>query len=233
MSRILQPELLDILPPTDPRAVQSRRDLQRLNKTMRHAALMAEMLRPLFEKRVRLRLMELGAGDGTFLLSLANALGPRPWAAPVEATLVDQVHLVDVATEDALNALNWKVRSVRSDIFEFLGQSEAVVDVTIANLFIHHFEDARLRELFRALSERTRLFIALEPRRAFFPMLCSRMVGLIGCNAVTQHDARISVQAGFAGQELAQLWPKGRTWRLGERSAGLFSHQFVADGSTT
>ncbi len=229
MFRNLQSELLDVLPPTDPRAVQSRRDLRRLNRAMRHAELMAEVLRPIFEQRVRLRLLEIGAGDGTFLLSLAETLGPRPWAAPVEATLLDRVHLIDVKTEDALNALNWKVRSVRADAFDFLAGTEAVVDITVANLFLHHFEDTRLRELFQKLSERTRFLVALEPRRAWLSAIGSRMVGLLGCNSVTRHDARVSVQAGFNGHELSQLWPKGRAWNLSETSAGLFSHRFTAD----
>jgi hypothetical protein len=50
----------------------------------------------------------------------------------------------------------------------------------------------------------------------------------IGCNGVTQYDARVSVRAGFAGNELSALWPASGDWRLTERPAGLFSHLFVA-----
>jgi hypothetical protein len=51
---------------------------------------------------------------------------------------------------------------------------------------------------------------------------------LIGCNAVTRHDAAASVRAGFAGRELSALWPARPGWRLREGRAGLFSHLFVA-----
>ena len=41
MKRIVQPELLDALPPDDPRAVRSRRDLRRVNAWMRNHTIMA------------------------------------------------------------------------------------------------------------------------------------------------------------------------------------------------
>jgi hypothetical protein len=71
-------------------------------------------------------------------------------------------------------------------------------------------------------------FVAVEPRRSARGLLFSRLLGFIGCNRVTRHDAPISVRAGFAGQELSQLWPTGRDWSLQERPAGWFSHLFVA-----
>jgi len=52
-------------------------------------------------------------------------------------------------------------------------------------------------------------------------------MGLMGCNAVTRHDARVSVRAGFRDDELSRLWPSGG-WTLEERGAPPFSHLFVA-----
>jgi hypothetical protein len=54
------------------------------------------------------------------------------------------------------------------------------------------------------------------------------MLGLIGANAVTRHDAAVSVRAGFQGGELSALWPADPRWRLRECRAGLFSHLFLA-----
>jgi hypothetical protein len=97
----------------------------------------------------------------------------------------------------------------------------------ITNLFLHHFEDARLAELLHIISRRAKLFIAIEPRRACWPLFCSRLLWIIGCNDVTRHDAAASVRAGFAGRELSALWPDRKNWRLTERRAGLFSHLFI------
>jgi hypothetical protein len=74
----------------------------------------------------------------------------------------------------------------------------------------------------------TRLFIACEPRRSAPALAASRLVGLIGCNGVTRHDAVASVRAGFTGSELSALWPAGPGWKLHEGAAGLFSHRFMA-----
>jgi hypothetical protein len=102
----------------------------------------------------------------------------------------------------------------------------APFDAVLANLFLHHF-DARLAELLAGAARLAPLFVATEPRRDAFTLAGSRLVGLIGANAVTRHDAPASVRAGFAGQELTALWPD-QSWQTEERRAGLFTHLFVA-----
>jgi hypothetical protein len=59
-------------------------------------------------------------------------------------------------------------------------------------------------------------------------LFCSRLLWAIGCNAVTRHDAVVSVRAGFSGGELSALWPDQQNWRLTEQRAGMFSHLFIA-----
>ena len=44
MKRLVQPELLDTLPPDDPLAIGSRRDLHRINWWMRNHAIVASAL---------------------------------------------------------------------------------------------------------------------------------------------------------------------------------------------
>jgi len=98
----------------------------------------------------------------------------------------------------------------------------------LANLFLHHFAKAPLSELLRLAAARTNLFIACEPRRSSLARTASRWLGLVGCNAVTRHDAVVSVCAGFVGQEISGCWPAETQWALSENPAGLFSHCFVA-----
>ena len=42
----------------------------------------------------------------------------------------------------------------------------------------------------------------------------SRFLWVLGFSAVTQHDAVISVRAGFCGHELRALWPEKAGWTL-------------------
>jgi hypothetical protein len=230
MHRVVEPELLDNLPPADLRAVGSRADLQRLNVIMGHMGILSRAFQHQLEAaafRSRpLRLVELGAGDGTFLLRLAHCSASIGLTA--EATLLDRQNLVSWETRRAFAALNWSIESATTDVFAWLKQSAPTVEVMLANLFLHHFPDELLKVLLRLAAARTNLFIACEPRRSPLALAASRCLRLIGCNAITQHDAVRSVRAGFLGRELSAFWPADNQWQLSEQPAGLFSHCFIA-----
>jgi 2-polyprenyl-3-methyl-5-hydroxy-6-metoxy-1,4-benzoquinol methylase len=219
MNRIVEPELLDELPPTDPRAIRSRRDLRRVNAWMRNHAIMAKALMDNFRGTSK-QITELGAGDGHFLLRVAEKLN---WP-DTNAVLLDRQSIVAAETHARFSKLGWHVDSMTADVFDWNGDAEIVV----ANLFLHHFDDARLAQLLKRISERAILFVAVEPHRFAFPYLCSQLLWLIGCNAITRHDAAISIRAGFLGSEISTLWPDRKNWRLNEHRTGLFSHLFVA-----
>ena len=269
MNRLVQPELLDELPPDDPRAMWSRHDLRRINAWMRNHAVMARALRKQLNGRSdgtqtaalfsdaeasgsrpraatpALHITDLGAGDGHFLLRVAKRISSR-WPG-VRVTLLDNRQIADGQTPARFASLGWHAEMVVADVFDWarkrsrrLRAGEWAEDqatgrqdagdpgVVIANLFLHHFDDVQLTELFRAVAGRARLFVALEPQRAAWPLFCCRLLWAIGCNSVTRYDAAVSVRAGFSGRELSALWPKDPGWELTERRTGLFSHLFVA-----
>jgi hypothetical protein len=118
---------------------------------------------------------------------------------------------------------------VKGDIFQWMNDSATGnTDVILANLVLHHFSDAQLSALFSAAEKKTKVFIAVEPRRGGWSLFFADCLSLIGCGPVTCHDAPISVKAGFNRRELSALWPANGQWELLERRAGLFSHLFVA-----
>src|SRR5512145_617924 len=103
MRRLIQPEILDRLAADDPRAIQSRRDLRKINAFMGHIGLVTRALgatRPMPR-----HIVELGAGDGTLLLRVARRLG-RPQIR-VRAVLVDFNPSVSAETRAAFQALGW------------------------------------------------------------------------------------------------------------------------------
>lgn len=228
--RRLSVETLDHLPENDPRAIGSRRDLQRINRIMGAVPIFLDALEQ--HGCVPRRIIELGAGDGTLMLRLAQRLAPL-WH-DVHLTLLDRQNLISPATHYAFSQLGWTVELLNVDVNDWIRQpSDERWDIAFANLFIHHFDTHGITLLFDALAQRTDAFIACEPRRAALPLLASRMVGLIGANAVTREDAVLSVEAGFDGGELSALWPRqGSHWRLEERRARLFSHLFIAARET-
>ncbi|MHB8254536.1 MAG: class I SAM-dependent methyltransferase [Acidiferrobacter sp.] len=224
MLRIVEPEWLDTLAPTDPRARRSRNDLRRLNFLMAHARILSGALkkaRPTPPKT----LIELGSGDGSLMLTIARKLTPD-WGS-VHWVCVDQSADVSNATKDGLSLLGWSVECVKEDIFHYLRQDHPA-DGIVCNLVLHHFSAQSLQWLLAQCARRTDLFMACEPCRSRLSLWSSHAIALIGCNDVTRHDAIASVKAGFCGSELTAHWPDSRGWSLTERGAGAFSHLFVA-----
>lgn len=230
MRRVVEPELLDVLPPGDSEAAGSRADLRRLNHLLGHVGYLTREYRSQHEatrsQSRPLRIVELGAGDGTLLLRIARAwsvLGVK-----AEATLIDRQHLVSDETRRGFAEVCWSAETVAGDVFDWLERPGPVADVMLANLFLHHFQDSLLGNLFRLAAARTKLFLACEPCRSPFALAAARCVSILGCNGVTRHDAVVSVRAGFVGHELSVRWPKSHGWALSEKPVGLFSHGFVA-----
>ena len=230
MKRVVERELLDHLPPTDAAAQQSRRDLRRINRLMGNARILARALRSALGNHSPPEILELGAGDGQLLLQAARQLAPR-WTA-VQARLLDRVSVVEPEALREFTALGWQAEPITSDVFDWFRHGHPPAEIIVTNLFVHHFTEPDLKALFAAIAGVARVFVALEPRRAALPLVASSLLWAIGCNAVTRHDARKSVCAGFMGNELSNLWPASPAWKLTEHPAGVFSHLFIAQRVT-
>jgi len=223
--RLVRPEILDGLAEKDPRAIAARRDLILVNRLMFQQAIIARLLGENVASPPR-RVLEIGAGDGSFMLGIARRLAGK-WPN-VTLTLLDRADLVTRARRAAFAELGWRAEAVTADIFDWLRTvGDARFDVVVANLFLHHFSDADLKRLFATLRPRAPVFVAAEPRRSGFALAASRLLWAVGAGDVTRHDAPASVRAGFRGMELSALWPAGND-HLDERGAGLFSHIFAA-----
>lgn len=215
--RVVEPEWLDTLPPGDPRALRSRRDLARLNAIMRNAGIVASELGDAPPTRIA----EIGAGDGGFAVRLAACFSEGGG----EFVLVDRL-----PAPAPPPCGGWRFEAATREVFEWLGDpGTGHFDAIVANLFLHHFDDTSLERLLGAIARRTRRFVACEPRRSALALAGSHLVGLVGCNDVTRHDAVASVRAGFSHREISARW-KAPGWRLEERPRGLFSHLFTAIG---
>ena len=229
-------ETLDHLDETDPRAIRSRRDLQRVHRVMRTRTILLRALRQALAlaaiapgRATALRLIELGAGDATLMLGVARTLA-RQWSH-VQLTVLDRQNVVSPSTLAAYRVLGWQLEVVVADVKDWTAMhDDARWDLALANLFLHHFDDAALAGLLATVAAKSRAFVACEPRRSRFALAGSHLIGALGANAVTREDAVLSVHAGFRGQELSTLWQQAGAWQLMEYSAAPFSHCLVAAG---
>ncbi|RWF31141.1 MAG: methyltransferase domain-containing protein [Mesorhizobium sp.] len=229
--RSLIPEILDGLAADDPRARASRRDLRRINALMLQARIMASLLRKFVPKPPG-RILEIGAGDGTFMLAVARRM-VKQWPR-VELTLLDRVDVLTAELSVDFDRLGWTVAGITADVFDWAERAGGSrYDAITVNLFLHHFDDAGLLRLFSLLAPKAPLLLATEPLRSMPALVAAGLLRAIGVNDVTRHDAAQSVRAGFRGNELSALWLKVNGMPLEERRAGPFSHVFVGAGSVS
>jgi len=234
--RRVLPEILDELAPEDPAAQRSRRDLRRVNRLMGSCGILTTGLRAAIAGRSHaapLRLLELGAGDGQLMLRVARALvhrgkHPAVWH-DVQLQLLDRQALLGSDTVEAYARLGWRAQPLVCDVRDWAAAPEEGprYDVIVVNLFLHHFEPTALSALLAGVAARCERFLACEPRRSPTALLGSHLLGAIGANRVTRHDAVVSVCAGFRDHELSDHWPP-EGWQREERAARLFAHRFSA-----
>lgn len=235
--RIVTAETLDHLPPTDPAALRSRRDLARVHKVMATGSIMMKVWQELLRncQSNPVRILELGAGDGTLLLGLARALPASQ--VRVQLTLLDRQNIVSQATLTGYAELGWQIQLQVVDVLDWAAEQGGSArmqalprwDLITTTLFLHHFESVELESLLTKVAASADRFFACEPKRAWLALAGSYLVGAIGANAVTRQDAVLSVRAGFRDREISAHWPLDRQqWRLREFAAGLFSHGFSA-----
>lgn len=222
--RCLTPELLDELPPEASEARASRRDLHALNALMGHRGAWRSWLRHAFASSPPRAVAELGAGDG--VIAAENLLATFPDGNGATLFLVDRAPCVADTTLRTLRRAGWVVCVEKADVFDWLSKPRPL-DAICANLFLHHFDDAALTSLLDLASRATPLFAAMEPRRGWLGLAGVAALPLIDAHAVTLHDARVSVEAGFRTRELSTLWPRDG-WLCEERRAFPFSHWFCA-----
>ena len=234
--RVVSAETLDHLAPDDPAARRSRRDLVRVHRAMGTRGIVRRGWQALLSPArgdAPLRILELGAGDGSLLLGVARALAPV-WP-PVQLCLLDRQDIVAPATLAAYGELGWPAQVQVTDVLAWAQQPSLQNphwDLITTTLFLHHFKDAELQRLLASVAARCDHFFACEPGRSWRALAGSHLVGALGANAVTREDAVLSVHAGFRGDELSARWPQaGAAWALRESAAGLFSHCFSAQRS--
>ena len=188
--RHIEPELLGHASPAEIEA--NLGDLRRINRHFGGMPTLRSALRPF--RRPGLRILDVGAASGDHAAALAGAL---PQARVVSLDL-SAAHLAHAAGN-----------RVVADAFA-LPFAPGSFDIVMANLFLHHFEDAAIVALLRQFARVATKGIVindLERSRlawSFLPLTAP----LFGWHPITLHDGPVSVAAGFRPAELAALFSR-------------------------
>lgn len=211
--RDIQPELLDLLPQNDPRAIRARGEMCIVNGVMGNHRWIERMVRRHGQKGWNIT--ELGAGDGALSLRLLNSGLCRE----------EEMQAVDLVTRP----LRWPAASgwhCGDVIAAALPHSEVV----IANLFLHHFTNHELHSIGSKISPVTRLIVAAEPARLWIHRLLGRLLCEVAeLNDVQNHDMQLSIRAGFRGEELGRALGLGNEWQTHVQMHPLGAYRFMAE----
>lgn len=185
------------------------RNLRRVNHLLGGYTASLRMLDPVFRRRDRVRILDLGCGSGDHLVHLARR------GDALDCT----TDLVGLDTNPAIVGharahLDRKLPgSLRSQVHVEIGDalsppySADTFDVAHAALFLHHFHGLDAVQLLRTMDRVSRLGLVVNDlhrhRLAYVGFwLLSRALGL---SPIVQHDGLISVRRGFRGRELSAL----------------------------
>ena len=143
-------------------------------------------------------ILEIGAGDGSLIRKLARLypqakcfgydLQPQPAHLPANVT--------------------WYSGDIRNARLPHREENTPII--FICSMFLHHFEDAEL-SLFRQWIEHCDAAIIVEPWRNHFVKFLSLCIYPF-CNSVTKHDMRVSIEAGFCGEDLTNQLTLPPSW---------------------
>ena len=199
LDRVIVPEILDSLDPSDPRALRSRSDLRLIDFFLGNSRWIVGQLEK--QDPAPARILELGAGEGE-LCRRINASLPSS-----SVTGLDLIGRPANLSAD----IDW----ISGDFFDTLPATNA--DTCVGSLILHHFSDRALRELGSRMKS-FRCLAFCEPLRGRAPLFFSTVSSLF-MGEVTQHDMPVSIRAGFRLGELpALLGLDSGVWKINESS---------------
>ena len=200
MQRVVEPEIIDQLPPDHPDVKRSRVDLKVINFLMGNERWIARHIAK-YPAALAKGVVEIGAGEGTLLQRLAKRHAGIPLTA------------CDLAPRP--EGLPERIAWDRRDVFESLAGVQG--GVLAANLFLHHFEDDEL-ERFRPLVENFEVICFNEPYRDDRTVWDAQFI-LPFVGRATKHDMMVSIRAGFIHGELPErLGLEAAKWRVHEET---------------
>ena len=173
-------------------------------------------------------IVDLGCGSGR-MLQLIDRWNKRKRYS-LKLTGVDaNPHIVDYAVAHVTNipSVTFKTLDIFSD--EFKRQQ---FDIVLATLFLHHFTDDQLVDLFRQLQRQaTRGIIVNDIHRHWFAYHSIRLLTrLFSQSPMVQFDAPLSVQRAFRKAEIRNILSRAGIARYRLRWRWAFRWQLIIPG---
>lgn len=198
-------EIMDDLECSGEVVYQTLRELEFINKWLGGNQVTLGGLDHLIPKKEfsdKLTVADLGCGSGEMLKLVHNHLNP-----PFDLQLLGidaNPHIISYAEKNCenINAISFKTANILDASFQ-----QEKYDIIIATLFLHHFTNNQLIEIFHALRKQARIGIVVNDlhRHPLAYYSIKFLTNLFSKSAMVKYDAPLSVLRGFRKNELVEI----------------------------
>ncbi len=195
-------ELLDVRQPVNPQLEASLRNLRVLNQYFGAYSLVRHFMRRWLQTGRSYRLLDLATGFGDIPRMIVN------WARRHGVSVqIDAVDLQPATLEIARRASTGypEIHFVRGDARNYC--DAMTYDVVCCSLALHHFSELDAMKVLRRACELSHdKVLVADLERTWFTWACVQAVTKVAArDAMTRHDAKLSVERSFSYQELGDL----------------------------
>jgi ubiquinone/menaquinone biosynthesis C-methylase UbiE len=197
-----KPELLDIRQPVNRKLEASLESLRILNKYFGAYSLVRHFMRRWLETGRTYRMLDLATGSGDIPRMIVN--WARRHGVSVKIDAVDRQPATLEIARRASTAYP-EIDFIRADARSYC---EAMTyDVVCCSLALHHFSELdALKVLRRACELSHDKVLVADLERTWFTWACVQAVTTVAArDAMTRHDAKLSVKRAFSYRELGEL----------------------------
>ncbi len=185
---------------------QTLRELDFINQWLGGNAVTLNALRKVLKshsKNQEISIADLGCGSGEMLRLIARRASREN--RPLKLLGIDaNPNIIEFAKAHSLKFSNISFEAVNIFSKEF---RERKFDVVLSTLFLHHFTEVQLVDIFKSLNQQTKIGIIVNDIHrhplAFYSI--KWLTQLFSKSAMVKFDAPLSVQRAFTKTELADI----------------------------
>lgn len=202
---------------------QTLRELEFINRTLGGNAVTVSGVKQLLAKDQHqpITILDLGCGGGDMLALLHARLAQKASFKGIDAN----PHIVEYARQHQ-GAANITFEAI--DIFSEQFKHETC-DIAVATLFLHHFNEQQLIQIFKQLKQQARLGIVVNDlhRHPLAYYSIKLLTKLFSKSAMVKFDAPLSVLRGFSKHELTAILQQAGISRYTLRWRWAFRWQLI------
>ena len=198
---------------------QTLRELEVINRLLGGNNVTIDGVQKLITNQKEISIADFGCGSGDLLMRIVR--WGRHRNINFKAFGIDaNPHIIEFARNE-----NPEITFETLDVFK----NKTIYGIITATLFVHHFDDDQLVELFRSMKEHSRIGVVINDiHRHFLSYHSIRLLTkFFSKSAMVKFDAPLSVRRAFKKRELIQILEKAGISNYSIKWKWAFRYQII------